>query len=186
MYPFVRFTKEMLKFRKSPKLGPLDTHISTHMCWPWDLDPWIELNNGRTLTLYDLGRIPMASRTGLIGALRENGWGITVAGNSTRYRRRIRAFDRFTMLTRMIGWDHRFMYMEQSMWRKGECCNHMLLRGAFTSAKGIVTPQQVFAAVGYHHESPALPDWVQAWIAADAMRPWPPEVAPEARAATLA
>ena len=109
MYPFVRFTKEMLKFRKAPKLGPLDTHISTHMCWPWDLDPWIELNNGRTLTLYDLGRIPMASRTGLIGALRENGWGITVAGNSTRYRRRIRAFDRFTMLTRMIGWDHRFM-----------------------------------------------------------------------------
>ena len=78
------------------------------------------------------------------------------------------------------------MYMEQSMWRKGECCNHMLLRGAFTSRNGIVTPQQVFAAVGYHHESPALPDWVQAWIAADAMRPWPPEVAPEARAATLA
>ena len=27
MYPFVRFTKEMLKFRKAPKLGPLDTHI---------------------------------------------------------------------------------------------------------------------------------------------------------------
>ena len=30
--------------------------------------------------------------------------------------------------------------------------------------------------------SPALPDWVQAWIAADAMRPWPPQVPPDVEA----
>ena len=65
MYPLIRFAKELVKFRNAPKLGPLDAHVSTHMCWPWDLDPWIELNNGRTLTLYDLGRIPLAVRTGL-------------------------------------------------------------------------------------------------------------------------
>ena len=183
MYPFLRFAKEMLKYRRAPRIGLLEAHVSTHRCWPWDLDPWIELNNGRTLTLYDLGRIPMAVRTGIVDILRQNQWGFTVAGNSVRYRRRIKAFQRFTMVSRSMGWDDRFIYMEQSMWRGGECCNHMLLRGAFTSRNGIVTPQQVFAAVGYHHESPALPDWVQAWIAADAMRPWPPEVAPEARAA---
>lgn len=55
MYPFVRFAKEALKYRNAPKLGLLETHVSYHRCWPWDLDPWIELNNGRTLTLYDLG-----------------------------------------------------------------------------------------------------------------------------------
>ena len=106
-----------------------------------------------------------------------------VAGNTTRYRRRVTTFKAFEMRTRCIGWDHRFMYMEQSMWRKGECCNHMLLRGAFTGPNGIVTPTEVFAAVGFHDESPALPAWVQVWISADAQRPWPPEVAPEARAA---
>lgn len=176
MYPFLRFAKEMLKFRKAPALGPLDAHVSTHRCWPWDLDPWIELNNGRTLTLYDLGRIPMAARTGIIKTMRDNNWGITVAGNSVRYRRRIKMFDRFTMVSRNLGWDQRFVYMEQSIWRHGECCNHMLLRAAITSKQGIVPPAQLMAAAGMSIPTPDLPDWVQSWIAADAMRPWPPEI----------
>lgn len=176
MYPLLRFAKEMVKFRNAPPLGMTDVHVSTHICWPWDLDPWIELNNGRTLTLYDLGRIPMAQRTGLVPILRARKWGITVAGNSTRYRRRIRAFDRFTMYTRCVGWDHRFLYMDQSMWRGGECCNQMLLRSAVTSSTGIVPPAEVAAALGVPTESPVLPDWIAAWAQADALRPWPPEI----------
>jgi acyl-CoA thioesterase FadM len=182
MYPMLRFAKEMLKFRHAPRIGLLDAHVSTHRCWPWDLDPWIELNNGRTLTLYDLGRLPMALRTGVIDIMRENRWGITVAGNSVRYRRRIRGFQRFTMVSRTLGWDARFLYMEQSMWREGECCNHMLLRGAITSAQGMVPPARLIQAAGRAAESPALPDWVTAWIAADAQRPWPP-LLPELAAA---
>ncbi|MAN57369.1 MAG: thioeseterase [Paracoccus sp.] len=176
MYPLIRFAKEMIKFRGAPPLGPMDAHVSTHRCWPWDLDPWIELNNGRTLTLYDLGRIPLASRTGLVPVLREKGWGITVAGNSTRYRRRIRAFERFTMISRMVGWDDRFIYMDQSMWKGSECCNQVLIRSAVTSRQGIVPPPRLMQALGHPVGSPDLPGWVQAWIDADAARPWPPLV----------
>lgn len=182
MYPVIRFAKEMIKFRNAPALAPLQAHVSTHICWPWDLDPWIELNNGRTLTLFDLGRIPMVARSGLVPALRAKGWGMTVAGNTTRYRRRIRMLDRFTMISRVIGWDSRFIYMEQSMWKGSECCNHMLLRAAITSAQGIVPPARVNEAMGRSGDSPALPDWVHAWIAADATRPWPPEIPTDAKA----
>ncbi|MDO5603866.1 MAG: acyl-CoA thioesterase [Paracoccus sp. (in: a-proteobacteria)] len=182
MYPLIRLAKEMLKFRRAPELGLTDTHVSTHICWPWDIDPWMELNNGRTLTLFDLGRLPMGQRMGLSRVLRENGWGLAVAGNSTRYRRRIRAFERFTMLSRNLGWDERFFYIEQSMWRRGECHNQMLLRGAITSGSGIVAPARVFAATGHGEVvSPELPAWVAAWIAADVQRPWPPEIPADAR-----
>lgn len=181
MYPLIRFAKEMIKFRKAPKLEPTGTHVSTHICWPWDIDPWIELNNGRTLTLFDLGRLPMAQRTGLIEVLKQKKWGLTVAGNSTRYRRRVRMFDRFTMISRVIGWDHRFVYMEQSMWRGSDCCNHILIRSAVTSHKGIVDPALMIRELGHSGESPALPDWVKGWIEADADRPWPPLVPPEAK-----
>lgn len=176
MYPFLRLANEMRIARKSPPLGPFGAHVSTHRCWPWDLDPWVELNNGRTLTLYDLGRLPMALRNGLVGILRDNGWSITVAGNSTRYRRRIRMFQKFTMITRTLGWDERFFYVEQSIWSRGECCNQMLLRGAITSAQGIVPPSELIRAGGYHEAPPPLPDWVKAWIEADALRPWPPAI----------
>ena len=176
MYPFVRFYKEMLKSRNAPALDTHDAHISTHICWPWDIDPWIELNNGRTLTLFDLGRIPMAQRMGLIPILRKNSWGIAVAGSSIRYRRRVRTFEKFSMVSRLIGWDQKFFYMEQSMWRRGECLNHMLLRSAVTSSQGIVPTPKVLAAMETDPESPALPAWVQAWIEADAQRIWPPEL----------
>lgn len=175
MYPFLRMLKETLVFRGAPALPVTGTHVSHHICWPWDLDPWVELNNGRTLTLYDLGRIPMAMRTGLASILRERKWGIAVAGCSVRYRRRVKAFDRITMVSRVIGWDQRFLYMEQTMWVRGEAASNMLLRSAVTSASGMVPPAEVLAALSQPAESPTLPDWVAAWIAADAERPWPPE-----------
>ena len=128
----------------------------------------------RSLTLFDLGRIPLAVRTGLAGALRQKRWGITVAGNSVRYRRRVRAFDCVEMHSRCIGWDDRFLYMEQSMWKADHCTSHMLLRSAVTSKAGIVNPSEVLVALGRTAPSPALPDWVKAWIAADTDRLWPP------------
>ena len=156
-------------------LGHFDAHISSHRIWPWDLDPWRELNNGRTLTLFDLGRIPMSVRMGFEKVAKANGWGITVAGNTTRYRKRVTVFQKITQVSRVVGWDDRFGYIEQSFWRGDECTSHMLLRYAFISKAGMVKPYEVIAALGYPTESPVMPDWITAWIAADAMRPWPPQ-----------
>ncbi|MCO6383855.1 acyl-CoA thioesterase [Oceanicola sp. 502str15] len=176
MYPFIRMAKELWLAGRQPAL-PLDgTHISHHRCWPWDLDFWMELNNGRTLTLYDLGRIPLARRTGMIPVLRGNRWGLTIAGSVVRYRKRITMFQRFETRSRMIGWDHRFIYIEQSMWRGETCCGQAVFRGAVTGGAGIVPPAEVMAAMGVaDHPAMTLPQWVTAWIAAEDSRPWPPE-----------
>lgn len=175
MYPVIRMIKALIKGHRQP-VGFLDTMVSEHIAWPWDIDPWKDLNNGRTLTLFDLGRIALAQGCGLNATLRRKRWGIVVAGNTTRYRRRITMFQRFQMRTRLIGWDGRFVYMEQAMWRGDECCNHVLIRGAVTSRKGIVPPAEVAAEMGHTGPSPELPAWVMHWIAADHERPWPPAV----------
>ena len=174
MYPFFRMAKELFIHRNAPKLALTGTHVSHHRVLPWDLDPWNELNNGRTLTLYDLGRLPLARRTGLDRVLAEKRWGLTVAGSSVRYRRRVTMFARLTMHSRCIGWDARFLYTEQSMWRGEECTSQVLIRSAVVSKAGMVPPADLAIAAGAAPESPELPVWVQAWIAADATRPWPP------------
>lgn len=173
MYPYLRLIKAVLTAKES-SLAPFETHVSQHICWPWDIDPWKELNNGRTLTLYDLGRIPMSIRTGLTKALRDNGWGMTVAGSTIRYRRRIRMFHRFEQRSRVLGWDARFFYVEQAIWRKGEAMNHALLRLAAVDESGILAPEKLARELGHDGASPELPDWVQAWIASERERPWPP------------
>ena len=80
MYPLIRFAREVMAARRAPRLPPMGAHVSTHRVWPWDLDPWWELNNGRTLTLYDLGRIPMAIRLGITETLRRRGIDAAASG----------------------------------------------------------------------------------------------------------
>ncbi|MEH6834231.1 MULTISPECIES: thioesterase family protein [Falsihalocynthiibacter] len=174
MYPFFRMGKEVVKFRNAPALELGETHVSHHICWPWDLDFWFELNNGRTLSIYDLGRIPLATRTGVMKTLKAQKWGLTVAGSSVRYRRRVRAFDRLEMHSRLVTWDARFIFLEQSMWYKGECTSHALFRMAITDRNGIVATDRVMTAMGVETAAPAMPEWVAAWVGAEGQRPWPP------------
>ena len=175
MYPFIRMAKEILINRSAPKLAPGEPHVSFHVCWPQDLDAWLELNNGRTLTLMDLGRIPLIFRVGITEVMARKGWRMTVAGNTLRYRKRVVPFQKLEMRSRLLGWDGRFFYVEQSGWRRdGECANHALYRSAVTGKNGIVPPADVMVELG-HDASPELPEWVHAWIAADAQRPWPPQ-----------
>ena len=174
MYPYLRFAKALITARTAPPLAILDAHVSRHMILPWDLDPWNELNNGRTLTLFDLGRIPMAMRMGFERVAKAQGWGLTVAGTNVRYRKRVTLFQTLTMVSRVTGGDARFTDIEQSMWRGDDCTSHMLLRSAFTSKAGIVPPAAIMRALGQPEQSPPLPEWIADWIAADAKRPWPP------------
>jgi acyl-CoA thioesterase FadM len=175
MYPVIRLAAQFLRFRHAPALPLTGTHVSRHMCLPWDIDLWMELNNGRTLTLYDLGRLPLARRAGLIGAMKRRGWGLTMAGACVRYRRRIRMFEVVEMRSRALCWDARFIYLEQSMWKAdGDCANHIVYRAALTDSRGIVPPEHAVRAIAGPVASPPMPGWIAAWVAAEDQRPWPP------------
>ena len=182
MYPFFRMALALRRARRIEPVPVFGTHVSHHWVTPLDIDIWLELNNGRTLTLYDLARVPMFLNMGFAEKAKGAGIYFAVAGASVRYRQRVTPFQKVEIRTRVLGWDDRFYYTEQSMWRDGTCVNHLLLRSATARrGKGIVPPSELAGLMGMDHESPPLPDWVQAWIAADSQRPWPPEMhAPQA------
>lgn len=176
MYPFLRLFWQSYLARRAPRIGLFDTQVTTHLCMPWDLDMWMELNNGRTLTIYDLGRIPLAYRTGLIDTLKRERWGLTVAGSVVRYRRRVRMFDKVEIHSRLLGWDDKFTYIDQSMWKSnGDCASHAIYRTALTDANGIVSTERSAKALGMPAQSPPLPEFVLKWIETESIRPWPPE-----------
>ena len=176
MYPYLRFGALVARERRKAPLGLYDTHTMTMTCLPVDIDGFLEMNNGRVLTLYDLGRFALAMRVGLWSVLKQQQWGLVVAGSTTRYRARVTTFQRYEMRTRFLGWDDKFFYLEQAMWRGETCCNHALLRTGVT-AKGRLAPvQDVAKALGVEGDSRALPEWVQNWAEADKTRVWPPQI----------
>lgn len=176
MYPFVRTAAVVIKERRKPRLQLFDTHHMSMTCLPWDVDGYGEMNNGRVLTLFDLGRFGLAVRVGLWDMLKQRKWGLVVAGSSVRYRARVTPFQRVELRTRLLGWDQRFLYLEQAMWRGDTCCNHALLRTGVTAKGRLVPVEEVALAMGVEDGSPALPDWAKAWAEADGTRPWPPDL----------
>ncbi len=175
MYPYMRLTKELIRQKFLKKISVSEVHTYYTICWPIDLDPWWELNNGRTLTLYDLGRISFLLRTGLKNKIMKQGWRFTVAGSSIRYRKRITMFSLMKVNTRFLGWDERFIYFQQTMWRKNQPISSILIRSAITDANGIVTSDRFESLMGLNTKL-KLPDWATDWSKAEAKRTWPPEI----------
>ncbi|MDD9923327.1 MAG: acyl-CoA thioesterase [Boseongicola sp.] len=178
MYPYLRATYVMVKARRMPEVGLYDTHVSYHRAWPWDTDMFGELNNGRILTLFELGRWQSTVRMGLIRPFLKGGLTLAVAGVSVRYRRRVPVFRKYRMQTQVIGYGERFFYVVQSMWQGDTCCNQMLLRAAIRSKSGTVPPGEFLERMGLPTEQPGMPEWVHAWMKADDTRPWPPVEGP--------
>lgn len=178
MYPFIRLAIEVVLAMRQPKLGPDGIHVSHHTIMPWDIDFALELNNGRTLSIFDLGRLPLAFRLGIPSALRQKRWSFTMAGVIVRYRRRVTMFQRMEMKSQAIGRDARFIYIQQVMYHKGVPASSVVYRVAAFNKNGIVPTQEFAEAMGFPDWNPKLPDWVERWSDAEDTRPWPPEMAP--------
>ena len=175
MYPIVRITYSLIKSRHQSRLGFDETHESFHRIMPWDIDLFGELNNGLTLTILDLNRLPYGQRVNWNQTLMKNRWAMTMAGVSVRYRQRIRMFEKVRITCRAAGRDERFFYLVQTIWRGKTAATNALYRSAVTDKNGLIPTQKVADAMGAPDWNPEMPEWVQAWIDAEAQRAWPPE-----------
>ena len=175
MYPVLRLVKTLISSRKE-QTNYLRQDSMQFRCRPWDIDIFREMNNGRMITLFDLGRISLVSKCGLLKVLVKKKWGLVVAGSTVMYRKRIRVFDKITMYTRVVGIDEKWFYLEQSMWVKGEPCCSMVIRTAVTSKNGLVATKDVLDAFGEKNVNLSQELWVSNWIENEAYRSWPPKI----------
>jgi len=175
MYPFMRFIDVMIRGRRRSPLLPSEPSILRMTTWPWDCDMFGELNNGRHLTLFDLGRFDLGVRTGLMKILKQKRWGLVVAGSSIRYRSRLLPFQRFSLHTHLVARDERWFYFVQTAERKGVACSSALIRTGVTSKGKVISTQDVADALGHPDWWGEMHGWIKSWAEADARRPWPPE-----------
>ncbi|HEV2146192.1 MAG TPA: thioesterase family protein [Longimicrobiaceae bacterium] len=145
------------------RLAPLDESAVTFRVWPNDLDVNLHMNNGRYLTLMDLGRLDLIVRLGVLGALRRRKWGPVVGSLKIRYRRSLLPFQTYEIRTRLLCWDHRWFFVEQRFERRGELIAIALVKGLFLGPEGRVPTQAVVDASGFRVQSPPAPDAVLAW-----------------------
>lgn len=153
---------------RRPRLGPLDESVIRLRVLPNDLDTNLHLNNGRYLTLMDLGRVDLLLRLGVVREMRRRRWGGVVASATVRFRRPLNLFQRFDLHSRLVCWDDRWFYMEQRFTRGGETAAVAIVKARFVAADGRrLAPAEVVAATRHAMESPPMPPGVRGWVEAE-------------------
>lgn len=137
---------------------------------PTDIDVLRHMNNGRYLSLFDLGRWDLLVRTGLADAMRKHGWYAVVSSETITFRKSLDLWQRFTLESRLIGHDDRAMYLEHRAVVDGEIYARAIIRARMLKRSGgSLGHEELFAAVGRPEGLPEVPDWVHEWAAASAL-----------------
>jgi acyl-CoA thioesterase FadM len=142
--------------------------------WPHDLDLSLHMNNGRYLTLMDLGRIDVMLRSGIWKQVRKQGWTPIASAITIRFQRELRPFQKFRLDTRLACWEESLVVMEQTFTidggpRDGQRAAHALFKGGIydRELKRFVDVAQLMALTGVSGESPAPTPEVAAFLHAD-------------------
>jgi acyl-CoA thioesterase FadM len=133
---------------------------------PNDLDLNLHMNNGRYLTLMDLGRTDLVIRSGLLRPMLKRRWMPVIGGAMVRYRRSLGPFERFVLCTKLLCWDEKWLFIEHRIERPdGTLACHALVKGLFLAPGGAgVPPSELLALLGQKVVSPPMPAGVAAWL----------------------
>jgi YbgC/YbaW family acyl-CoA thioester hydrolase len=146
--------------------------------WPGDLDELRHVNNGVYLSMLDLARYELLTRSGVWGRMRREGLYPVVAAQTIAYRKSLRLGQRFAIETRILGYDARAVYLEQRFVVHGEVYARAYIQGRFLRRGGGVVPMaEVGAVVGIdidaHPAPPELHDWAAAVALPSTRQPAP-------------
>lgn len=139
---------------------------------PTDIDILRHMNNGRYLSLFDLGRWDLLIRTGLFDAMKEHGWYAVVSSETVTFRKSLQLWQRFDVQSRFIGHDDKAVFLEHRAVVDGEIYARVIVRSRMLRRTGgTVSNEELFAAVGKPEGVPEIDAWVHDWAAAPALPP---------------
>ena len=167
MYPFLRASRVLgraLTTRLSPALRP---SLIVMRVWPNDLDTNAHMNNGRYLTLMDLGRFDLMTQCGLVGVVLRQRWFPIAGGVMVRFERPLHAFEKITLKSSILGWDDKWLYFRHDILTGDTRAARATTRGLFRTRGQSVPTADLLDAMNYDGAPMPPPDSVRQWVRAD-------------------
>lgn len=155
---YLRFIIVFIRALFKPRMAMLDTSVLHFHVLPNDLDLNRHMNNGRYLSIMDLGRIDLIARIGLFSLARKKGWLPVVGTVHMRYRRPLKLFQAFELHTRLVYWDDKWVFIEQRLVSRGKICALGTVQGLIRAKDGNVPTSFLMQELGLDQTRPAMPD----------------------------
>ena len=146
-----------------PRMHLLDEDQIRMRVWPNDIDLNLHMNNGRYLSVMDFARTHLLARAGLLEHIIRSRWQPLVGAVWITYRRSLPLFATFTISSRLVCWDERWFYLEQTFTGRDGLAAVGWVKGVLRDASGIVEPQHVLGRVESGIVSPSMPDSIAQW-----------------------
>lgn len=128
------------------------------------MDVLLHMNNGKYLSIMDLGRIDMTLRSGFYQKFSKKGWYPVIAEQTIQYLRSIEAFQKFDIVTQIIGGDEKGILLSQNFECDGKLMARAVVRARFLKKTGgKVTTDELLSIAGGDIRLPKEPDWVTSW-----------------------
>ncbi|WP_052045915.1 acyl-CoA thioesterase [Candidatus Paracaedibacter symbiosus] len=132
---------------------------------PNDLDLNWHMNNGRYLTIMDLGRIDYMMKTGLLKVILRNKWFPVVSASQICYFRPLTLFETYTLQTTLESWNGKWYIMTQRFEKNGKLYAVAIIRGIFRDKKGPILISEILKAMDIDFEtSPTLHHETEIWL----------------------
>lgn len=128
-----------------------------------DIDVNIHMNNANYLSYMDYGRTHLLARTRLLSHIIRSRWQPLVGAVWVTYRRSLPLFARFELSSRLVCWDKRWFYLEQTFTGHKGLAAVGWVKGTLRDANGAVDPQKVIEGVAPGAVSPPMPEAIVAW-----------------------
>lgn len=162
MYVWARLVRVGLTALFKRRLGFLEESVVTFVVSPFDLDAYLHMNNGRYLTIMDLGRLDLMQRCGLASLALKHRWQPVVGEVNVSYRKALRLFSRFRLRTRVMGWRNDWLYIQTVFENGGAEVTRAVVRMVVLGPGRKKVPiGEVAQALGHSGESPLLPSNLQ-------------------------
>ncbi|QYF73451.1 thioesterase family protein [Cryobacterium sp. PAMC25264] len=177
MHMFFRTLLHSLLSRFGPRLGHYDVARTRFITLPTDQDILRHMNNGVYLSIMDIARFDMLHRTGIWAIFQAKGWYPVVVSETISFRKSLTLGQRFTVESRILGFDEKAVYVEQRFVRPSadadgsvEVYARGFIRGRFLKRSGgVVTIDELIDAVGAVPDDLTVPAWLLDWSADVAM-----------------
>lgn len=154
----------LLTVRLRGALTPLAESVMHLRVLPNDLDIHLHMNNGRYLSVMDLGRLDLMARCGLGRLALRQHWVPMVGGAAIRYRRPLKLLQRFTLRTRIVYWDDKWFYLTQEFEVNAQIVTTARIKGLLRGRGGNIVPQVALSLLGFGELArPDAPTNLESW-----------------------
>lgn len=152
-----------LRRKRPPTHSLFDTVSMEFRVGLFDIDLNMHLNNAKYLKFMDRARLEHAVSTGLLDKMLQARCNAVVANTEIAYVRELRPYQHFSLETRVLGWDDKYLYFDQRFMSQSKLHTHALLRVVHQYGGKPISPQAVQEMTGMNLQSPALPEYVEQW-----------------------